>query len=125
VAMCFFPSSFEGEGARRIARYAFLPWYGIFTSFLRVIRVHSLVGELDNRVLQVGEASTNWHSILRGLLSPDLREATPPPRAVSRSMARGLASASLRILEEGISLNGSAMRCRVPSMSAMHEMDPK
>jgi hypothetical protein len=79
VAVCFFPSSFEGGGARRIAHCAFLPWYGIFTSFLRVIRVHSLVGEVDNRVLQVGEAPTNSPSILRGLLSPVLRGATAPP----------------------------------------------
>jgi hypothetical protein len=37
----FFPSSFEGGGTERMAQCVFLPWHGIFTSFLRVFRVHS------------------------------------------------------------------------------------
>jgi hypothetical protein len=56
MAVCFFPSSFEGRGAGRIARCVFLPRYGIFTSFVLVIHVHSLVGEVDNGVLRAGEA---------------------------------------------------------------------
>jgi hypothetical protein len=39
-----------------VARCVLLPRLGTFTSFLRVIRVHSLVGEVDNRVLRVSEA---------------------------------------------------------------------
>jgi hypothetical protein len=73
MAVCFFPSSFEGRGAGKIARCVFLPRHGTFTSFFRVIYVHSLVGELDNRVLWVGEAPTDWPSILRGHSSPGLR----------------------------------------------------
>jgi hypothetical protein len=124
MAVCFFPSSFEGGGARRIARCVFLPRYGIFTSFLRVIHVHSLVGEVDNGVLRAGKALTGWPCILREPLSSDLCGAMPS-RAVSEGMARGLALASRGIPEEGLFLGGSAMRCRVPSMSTMHEMVPK
>jgi hypothetical protein len=122
--VCLFPFSFEGGGARRIARCVFLPRYGIFASFLRVIRVHSLVGEMDNGVLRAGEASTGWPCILREPLSPDLCGAMPS-WAASGGMARGLASASRGIHEEGLFLGGSAMRCRVPSMSATHGMVPK
>jgi hypothetical protein len=117
----FFSSSFEGGGAKRIARCVFLPQYGTFTSLLRVICVHSLVGEVDNGVLRAGEAPTCWSCILRELLSSDLHEAMPS-RAVSRGMARGLASAFRGISEEGFFLGGYVMWCIVPSMSAMHEM---
>jgi hypothetical protein len=86
-----------------------------------VIRVHSLVGEVDNRVLQDGEAPVDWPSILRGLLSSESRGAMPS-RAVSGGMDRGFTLASCGIPEEGFFLGGAAMRCRVPSMSAMHEM---
>jgi hypothetical protein len=89
-----------------------------------VIHVHSLVSEVDNRVLRVGEALTDWPSILQGLLSPDLRGVTPS-RAMSGGMVRGFTSASRGISEEGFFLGGATMRCRVPSMSAMHEMVPK
>jgi hypothetical protein len=47
------------------------------------------------------------------------------PQAVSRGVARKLASASLEIAEEGLFSGGSATRCRVPSMSAMHKMVSK
>jgi hypothetical protein len=60
MAVFFFPSSFEGGGIERMARCVLLPWYGMFTSFIRVICVHSLVGEVDNGVLWVGEAPTDW-----------------------------------------------------------------
>jgi hypothetical protein len=121
MAVCFFPSSFKGRGAGRIARCVFLPRYGIFTSFLRVIRVHSLVGEVDNGVLQAGKAPAGWPCILREPLSSDLCGAMPS-RAVSGGMSRGLASASRGIPEDGLFSGGSTMRCSVPSMSAMHEM---
>jgi hypothetical protein len=48
-----------------------------------------------------------------------------PSRAVSGGMARGFTPASRGIPEEGFFLGGAAMRCRVPSMSAMHEMVSK
>jgi hypothetical protein len=82
------------------------------------------VGEVDNKVIRVGEAPADWPSILWGLLSPDLHRATPS-RAVSGGMARGFPSASRGIPEEGFFLGRAVMRCRVPSMSAMHEMVPK
>jgi hypothetical protein len=72
MAVFFFPSSFKGGGIRRVARCVLLPRYGMFTSFFRVIRVHSLVGEVDNRVLRVGEALTDWSPLFRGLLSSGL-----------------------------------------------------
>jgi hypothetical protein len=59
MVVCFFPSSFEGGGTGRMARCVFIPRYGIFASFLRVIRVHTLVGEVDNGVVRVGEAPTD------------------------------------------------------------------
>jgi hypothetical protein len=46
-------------------------------------------------------------------------------RATGGGAVRSLALASLGILEEGFFSGGSAMRCRVPSLSAMHEMVPK
>jgi hypothetical protein len=95
--VCFLLSSFKGGGVGRIARCAVLPWYGTFTSLLRVI----------------------W-----GLLSPDLRGAMPC-RAVSGGMTRGFTLASYGIPEEDFFLGGVVMRCRVPSMSATHEMVPK
>jgi hypothetical protein len=64
AAVCFFPSSFEGRGIGVIVRCAFPPRLGIFISFRRVIRVHSLVGEVDNRVRWVGETVVDWPSIL-------------------------------------------------------------
>jgi hypothetical protein len=124
MAVFFFPSSFEGGGIGRMARCVLLPRYGMFTSFLRAIRVHSLVGEVDNGVHRVGEASTDWSSFFRGLLSSGLR-GTIFPRAVSGGATRRLASAPLRILKEGLFSGGSATQCRVPSTSAMLEMVPK
>jgi hypothetical protein len=86
-----------------------------------VIRAHSLVGEVDNGVLRAEEAPVGWPCILQEPLSSELR-GVMPSRAVSGGMACGLASASHGIPEEGFFSGGSAMRCRVPSMSAMHEM---
>jgi hypothetical protein len=96
----------------------------MFTSFFRVIRVHSLVGEVDNGVLRVSEAPTDWSSFSRGLLNPGL-QGTIFPRAVSGGAVRSLALVSLGIPEEGAFSGGSATRCRVPSTFAMHEMVPK
>jgi hypothetical protein len=78
MAVFFFPSSFKGGGIGRVARRVLLPWYGMFTSFFRVIRVHSLVGEVDNEVLRVSETLTDWSSFFRGLLSPGLRGSIYP-----------------------------------------------
>jgi hypothetical protein len=115
---------FEGGGVGRIARCVFLPRYGTFTSLLRVICVHSLVGEVDNEVLWAGEALVDWTCILQGLLSSDLCGVVPC-RAVSGGMARGFTLASHGIPEEGFLLGGAVVRCKVPSMSATHEMVPK
>jgi hypothetical protein len=96
----------------------------MFTSFFGAIRVHSLVGEVDNRVFWVNEASTYRSSFSRELLSPNL-QGTIFSRAVSGGAIRSLALASLEIPEEGFFSRGSATLCRVPSSSAMHEMVPK
>jgi hypothetical protein len=124
MTVFFFPSSFEGGGIENVARCVLLPRLRTFTSFFRVIRVHSLVGEVDNGVLRVSEAPTNRSSFSRGLLNPGLR-GTIFPRAVSGGAVRSLALASLGIPEEYFFSGGSAMRCRVPSTSSMHEMVPK
>jgi hypothetical protein len=65
---------------------------------------------------------TDLHPL--GLLSLDLRR-TMPCRAVSGGMAHGFTLASCGISEEGFFLGGVAMRCRVPTTSATHEMVPK
>jgi hypothetical protein len=82
------------------------------------------VGEVDNGVLWVSEALTEWSSFSRGILSPGL-QGTIFPRAVSGGATRRLALASLGIPEEGLFLGGSATWCRAPSTSAMHQTVPK
>jgi hypothetical protein len=69
----FIPSSFEGGGIGKLMRCVLLPRLGTFTSFFLVICVHSLVGEVDNRVFWVSEAPTNRSSFSRGLLNPGLQ----------------------------------------------------
>jgi hypothetical protein len=124
VAVCFLSSYFEGGGVELIAHCAFLPWYGISTSLRWAIRVHFLVGEVDNGVCRVGEAMVDWHSTLWGLLSPGLRR-TMHCHVVSRDTARGFTPASCGILKEDFFLVGVAMRSKVPSTSATHEMVSK
>jgi hypothetical protein len=89
-----------------------------------VIRVHSLVGEVDNRVHRVGEAMVDWPSTLWGLLNLDLR-GVMPCHVVSGGMARGVTPASCGVPEKDLFLGGVAMQCRVPSKSSTHEMVPK
>jgi hypothetical protein len=108
AAVCFFSSSFDGGGVRMIDRCAFLPWCRISTSLRRVIRVHSLVGEVDNRVRRVGEAMVDWPSTLWGLQSQYLRK-TMPCRAVSGGTVRGFTPASYGIPEEDFFLGGVDM----------------
>jgi hypothetical protein len=122
--VCFFSSSFEGRGVGRIVCRVFLPQCGTFTSLLRVICVHSLVGEVDNRVRRAGEAMVDWASILRGHLSSDFC-GVMHCQVMSRGMAHGFTPSSCGIPEEGFFSSGVAMRCRVPSRSATHEMVPK
>jgi hypothetical protein len=50
-----FPSSFKGEGARKITRWSSVPFLGTLDSFFLVIHVHSYVGEVGNGVLRVGK----------------------------------------------------------------------
>jgi hypothetical protein len=73
MTVFFFPSSFKGGGIKKVARWVLLPRLRSFTSFFRVIRVHSLVDEVDNGVLRVSEAPTDWSSFSRGLLNPGLQ----------------------------------------------------
>jgi hypothetical protein len=99
AAMCFFSSSFEGRGVGVIVCCAFAPRSRISISLRRVIRIHSLVGEVDNGVRWVGEAMVDWPSTLWGLLSLDLR-GTMPCRAVCGGTTRGFAAAPFGILKE-------------------------
>jgi hypothetical protein len=50
-----FPSSFEGEGTRKITRRSSVPFLGTLAYFFLVIRVHSFVGEVGSGVLQAGK----------------------------------------------------------------------
>jgi hypothetical protein len=124
AVVCFFSSSFEGRGVGVIVHCAFLPRSRISISLRWVIRVHSLVGEVENGVHQVGEAVVDWPSTLWGLLSPDLR-GTMPCHAVSGGTTRGFLAAPCGIPEEDFFLGGVAMWCRVPSTSTTKEMVPK
>jgi hypothetical protein len=119
-----FPSYFEGGGIKKVARCVLLSRLGMFTSFFRVIRAHSLVGEVDNGVLRVSESPTEWSSFSQGFLNAGL-QGSIFLRAVRGGVVRIIALASLEIPEEGFFLGGSSTRCRVPSLSAMHEMVPK
>jgi hypothetical protein len=101
----FLPFSFEGGGTERTT--CFLP-----VSFFLAICVHSFVGEVDNGVLRVSEPS-----------APGL------PKAISFRSAGGCAFSFLTPIFSGrVGVDfygGSAMRCRVPSSSAMDEIVPK
>jgi hypothetical protein len=96
----------------------------MFVSFFRVIRVHSLVGEVDNGVFRVRETPTDWSFISRGLSNLGSQRIIFP-RAASGGAIRSLALASLWIPKKGLFSGGSATWCRAPSSSAMHEMVPK
>jgi hypothetical protein len=124
--VCFFSSSFEGGGIEVVVRCVFLPRFGMFTFFYRVICVHSLVVKVENRVRQVGEAVVDRPSTLWGILS--LASCwTMPCRAIGRVVGavRDFAVASFGDLEEDLFSGGVAIRCRVPSTSATQEMVPK
>ena len=56
--VCFFPSSFEGEGAGKITWRSSIPFLKTLASFFLVIRVHSFVGEVGSGVLRAGKFPT-------------------------------------------------------------------
>jgi hypothetical protein len=64
AVVCSFPFSLEGATIVTIVCIASLPRFGAFVSFCRVIRVHSLVGEVDNGVHRVGETMVDRPSTL-------------------------------------------------------------
>jgi hypothetical protein len=98
----FFPFSFEGGGMERTT--CFLP-----VSFFLAICVHSFVGEVDSGVLRVSRPSAS------GFL-----------KAIFLRKAGGCASLIFSEFVGGDFFSGgSAMRCRVPSSSAMDEIVPK
>jgi hypothetical protein len=82
------------------------------------------VGEVYNGVFQVSEIPTDRSFFSRGLLNLG-SQGIIFPRATGDGDVRSLALASLGIPYEGFFSGGSAMRCRVPSSSAMQEMVPK
>jgi hypothetical protein len=78
--------------------------------FFLVIRVHSSVDEVDNGVLWVNEFS-----------APGL-QVVVFARSAGGCTISCFAPAFLEIIEEGFLSGRSAMRCRVPSSSAIDEM---
>jgi hypothetical protein len=85
----------------------------LFASFFLAICVHSFVGEVDSGVLRVSGPS-----------APGL------PKAIFFQSAGGCAFSFLTpTFSEHVGVDfffgGSAMRCRVPSSSAMDEIVPK
>jgi hypothetical protein len=109
MVISFFLSFFEGKGAGRAAQWVSIPP----ASFFLVIRVHSSVDEVDNRVLRVNE-----------FLALDLQEVVFA-RGVGGCAICCLVSAFSEIFREGFFSGGSAMRCRIPFSSATDEMVPK
>ena len=105
----FFLSSFEGEGTRRTAWRVSIP----FASFFLVICVHFSVDEVDNGVFWVNKFS-----------APVLQEVFFA-RGAGGCAICCLIPAFSEIFEEGFFSGGSAIRCRIPSSSAMDEMVPK
>ena len=105
----FFPFSFEGGGTERTT--CFLPV--LFVSFFLAICVHSFVEEVDNGVLRVSGPS-----------APGFTKAI-----FFRSAGGCVFSFFTPIFSERVGVDfffgGSAMRCRVPSSSAMDEIVPK
>jgi hypothetical protein len=102
----FFPFSFEGGGTERTTCF-------LLVSFFLATCVHSFVEEVDSGVLRVS-----------GLSAPGL------PKAIFLQSAGGCAFSFLTpIFSERVGVDfffgGSAMRCRVPSLSAMDEIVPK
>ena len=81
--------------------------------FFLVIRVHFSVDEVDNGVLPVNELS-----------ALGLQEAVFA-RSAGGCVISCFIPAFPKIIEEGFLSGGSAMRCRVPSLSATDEMVPK
>jgi hypothetical protein len=81
--------------------------------FFLVIRVHSSVDEVDNGILWVNEFS-----------APGLQEVVFA-RSAGGCAIFCFVLAFSEIIEEGFLSGRSAMRCRVPSLSAMDEMVPK
>jgi hypothetical protein len=61
AAVCFFPFSFEGRGIGVVVR---CPSAERSPPFCWVIRAHSLVGKVDNRVRRVGEDMVDQPSTL-------------------------------------------------------------
>ena len=108
-----FPSFFEGKGAKKIARRASVPFSGTLASCFLVIRVHSFVGEVDNRVPQASEFP-----------ALDLQEVVFVWGAGGCAV-RCLAPTFLGISKESFSSGGSAIRCRIPFSSTTDKMVPK
>jgi hypothetical protein len=84
-----------------------------FVSFSLVIRVHSSVDEVDNGVLWVNELS-----------APGLQEVVFV-RCAGGCAISCFVPAFPEIFKEDFFSDGSARRCRVPSLSVTNEMVPK
>jgi hypothetical protein len=113
VRVCFFPSSSEGKGARKITQRNSIPFLETLASLFLVIRVHSFVGKVGSGVLRAGKF------LIFGL------QEVIFARGAGGCAVRCLAPAFLGISGENLFSGGSAMRCRVPSSSAMDKMVPK
>jgi hypothetical protein len=101
--------SFEGGGARRATRQAFISFAPLFLA----IRVHFSVDEVDNGVFRVNELS-----------APGLQEVIFARSAGGCAISCFIPALS-EIFEEGFFSGRSAIRCRIPSSSATDEIVPK
>jgi hypothetical protein len=107
------PPFFEGEGAGKIARQSSVPFPGTLASLFLVIRVHSFVGEVDNRVLRASEFP-----------ALDLQEIVFVWGAGGCAV-RCLVLAFLEISKESFFSGGSSVRCRIRFSSATEKMASK
>jgi hypothetical protein len=98
----FFPFSFEAGGTERTTCLSLV-------SFFLAIRVHSFVGEVDSGVSRVGEP-----------LAP------ASPETIFFRRAGGCVPPAFSGFVGGDFFSGgSAMRCKIPSSSAIDEIVPK
>jgi hypothetical protein len=112
VAVHSFSFSLEGGAIGTTIYNASRPWFGVFISFYRVIRVHTSVGEVDNGVFWVREAMDDRASATRGSRAyPRVGPCSVAPvGGVFTGVVCGLVVASFGDPEGDFLLGGVAMR---------------
>jgi hypothetical protein len=133
--------SFEGGMVGMVVSCApaVAPILGAHASLRRVIRVHARVGEVDKGVRRnkgmasVGEATgittalgpPDVGAILHGMKTCRNSPALEFVGVILTGAVRGNPTTSFGTTGEDFFPNGSSMRCKIPSWSAMLEMDLK